>query len=151
MKIKADEIKNKDVKSMNNKQLIEFNNQLKTFKTKTKFLRNLQLLKILYCVFGYAFGLCLGICIAKVIIPYIYYRTFNVKYIVLGCILLAVCIALEVLYRVAKHFGKKYSTIVTEKSIEIQNQYTLLNQKKELKNPSETQTQTQTQTKTENK
>ena len=47
MKIKADEIKNKDVKSMNNEQLIEFNNQLKTFKTQTKFLRDLQLLKIL--------------------------------------------------------------------------------------------------------
>lgn len=146
MKIKADEIKNKDVKSMNNEQLIEFNNQLKTFKTKTKFLRDLQLLKILYCVFGYAFGLGLGICIAKVIIPYIYYGAFNVKYIVLSCILLAVCIALEVLYRVAKHFGKKYSTIVTEKTIEIQSQYNLLNQKKELKNPSETQTQAQTQT-----
>ena len=146
MKIKADEIKNKDVKSMNNEQLIEFNNQLKAFNTHTKFLRNLQLLKILYCVFGYAFGLGLGICIAKVLFPYIYYGVFNVKYIVLGCILLAVCIALEVLYRVAKHFGKKFSTIVTEKSIEIQNQYTLLNPKEELKNPSETQTQTQTQT-----
>ena len=143
MKIKADEIKNKDVKSMNNEQLIEFNNQLKTFKTKTKFLRNLQLLKILYCVFGYAFGLGLGICIAKVLFPYIYYGVFNVKYLVLGCILLAVCIALEVLYRVAKHFGKKYSDIVTEKSIEIQNQYTLLNPKEELKTPSETQTENQ--------
>ncbi len=129
MKINAKEIKNKDVKTMNKEQLNAFSEEVKAFEKQTKFIRNLSLIRILYYVFGYAFGIGLGLCIGKNLLNYIYNNPINITLIILSCILLVVCITLEVLYRVAKRTGAEYSKIFIEKSAEIKNQYDLLNAK----------------------
>lgn len=129
MKINAEEIKNKDVKTMNKEQLNAFSEEVNAFEKQTKFIRNLSLIKILYYVFGYAFGIGLGLCIGKNLLSYIYYGVVNNTLIILACILLVVCITLEVLYRVAKKSGAEYSKIFIEKSAEIKNQYNQLNAK----------------------
>lgn len=129
MKINAKEIKNKDVKTMNKEQLNAFSEEVKAFEKQTKFIRNLSLIRVLYYVFGYAFGIGLGLCIGKNLLNYIYNNPINITLIILSCILLVVCITLEVLYRVAKRTGAEYSKIFIEKSAEIKNQYNLLNAK----------------------
>ena len=129
MKTTADEIKNKDVKSMDKAQLDEFKKEFDTFTEKTKFIRNARLLKILYYVFGYALGICVGLCIGKVLMTYIYSGVFSVKYFVIACVLLVVCIAFEVLYRVAKHKGNNYNTIINDKLIDIKAQYSFFEMK----------------------
>lgn len=129
MKINAKEIKNKDVKTMNKEQLNAFSEEVKAFEKQTKFIRNLSLIRVLYYVFGYAFGIGLGLCIGKNLLNYIYNNPINIQLIILSCILLVVCITLEVLYRVAKRTGAEYSKIFIEKSAEIKNQYDLLNAK----------------------
>ena len=129
MKINAKEIKNKDVKTMNKEQLNAFSEEVKAFEKQTKFIRNLSLIRVLYYVFGYAFGIGLGLCIGKNLLNYIYNNPINITLIILSCILLVVCITLEVLYRVAKGTGAEYSKIFIEKSAEIKNQYDLLNAK----------------------
>lgn len=129
MKINAKEIKNKDVKTMNKEQLNAFSEEVKAFEKQTKFIRNLSLIRVLYYVFGYAFGIGLGLCIGKNLLNYIYNNPINIPLIILSCILLVVCITLEVLYRVAKRSGAEYSKIFIEKSAEIKNQYDLLNAK----------------------
>ena len=129
MKINAKELKNKYVKNMNKEQLNAFSEEVKAFEKQTKFIRNLSLIRVLYYVFGYAFGIGLGLCIGKNLLNYIYNNPINITLIILSCILLVVCITLEVLYRVAKRSGAEYSKIFIEKSAEIKNQYDLLNAK----------------------
>lgn len=51
----------------------------------------------------------------------------------LACVLLVICVTMEVVYRVAKHKGIKYSKIITDKLNEINTQFTLLEMKEEFK------------------
>lgn len=140
MKINADEIKNKDVKSMNKEQLDEFSKEVDTFSTKTKFIRNAGLLKIIYYVLGYTFGLGTGFCLATVLMTYIFRGVLNIKFIIISCILLVVCITLEVTYRTTKHRGEKYSAIITNKLNEISLQNAVLDMKKDFEKSENMQT-----------
>ena len=133
MKINAEEIKNKDVKSMDKTQLDEFKKEIDTFASKTKFIRNTHLLKILYYVFGYALGIGVGLFFGRVLMTYIYTGRIPMKSLGLACVLLVVCVTVEVVYRVAKHKGIKYSKIITDKLNEINTQFTLLEMKEEFK------------------
>lgn len=127
MKTDAKEIQNKDVKSMNRAQLDEFNDRVNAFAEKTKFFRNLRLLKILYYVFSYTFGIGAGLCFSKVLMNYIYTGDVNVKFLVLACIFVGICITGEILYRTARRCGKKYAALLDDTLAEIRNRYALLN------------------------
>ena len=57
MKEKYNKISTANVNEMEKDQLDEFSKEVEEFKSKTKFLRNGTLLKTLYMVFGYFFGI----------------------------------------------------------------------------------------------
>ncbi len=132
MKVKFSKIKNTDVSTMDKTQLDEFNKEIHDFKDQTKFVRNSQLLKILYYIFGYGFGIGLGVCLAKLLLGYVYTKSAQVNLIVITCVLVVVCIAFEVLYRTLKNLGNNYSKCIDEKLMHIKNQYSLLQTKEEL-------------------
>lgn len=140
MKEKFNKISTANVNEMEKEQLDEFSKEVEEFKSKTKFIRNETLLKTLYMVFGYFFGLCLGALIVLTVRNFITASGAGVKYLIGLIIVGAICIALEVLFRVGKSVGKKYSTCISEKEGQIKNRYDFLKMKEDLLNSQEAQT-----------
>ena len=140
MKEKFNKISTANVNEMEKEQLDEFSKEVEKFKSKTKFIRNETLLKTLYMVFGYFFGLCLGALIVLTARNFIVASGAGVKYLIGLIIVGAICIALEVLFRVGKSVGKKYSTCISEKEGQIKNRYDFLKMKEDLLNSQEAQT-----------
>ena len=60
---------------------------------------------------------------------YIFRGVLYIKFVVISCILLVVCVTLEVTYRTTKHRGEKYSAIITNKLNEISFQHAVLDMK----------------------
>lgn len=114
---------------MDREQLDKFSKEVNTFSSKTKFIRNAGLLKIIYYVLGYTFGLGTGFSLATVLMTYIFRGVLYIKFVVISCILLVVCVTLEVIYRTTKHRGEKYSAIITNKLNEISLQHAVLDMK----------------------
>ena len=131
MKEKYNKISTANVNEMEKDQLDEFSKEVEEFKSKTKFLRNGTLLKTLYMVFGYFFGLCLGALIVFTVRNFIATSGAGVKYLIGLIIVGAICIALEVLYRIGKKVGQKYSKCITEKEGQIKNRYDFIKMKEE--------------------
>lgn len=131
MKEKFNKISTANVNEMEKVQLDEFSKEVEEFKSKTKFLTNERLLKILYMVFGYALGIPLGILLAKTVMDFTYANPLNVLYLILIGVLGVVCIAVEVAYRTMKKIGQKYSKCITEKEGQIKNRYDFIKMKEE--------------------
>lgn len=142
MKEKFNKISTANVNEMEKDQLDEFSKEVEEFKSKTKFLRNGTLLKTLYMVFGYIFGLSLGALIVITARNFIASNGASVKYLIGLIIVGAICIALEVLYRIGKRVGQKYSTCITEKEGQIKNRYEFFKMKEDFINSQESQTKT---------
>lgn len=142
MKEKFNKISTANVNEMGKDQLDEFSKEVEEFKSKTKFLRNGTLLKTLYMVFGYIFGLSLGALIVITARNFIASNGASVKYLIGLIIVGAICIALEVLYRIGKRVGQKYSTCITEKEGQIKNRYEFFKMKEDFINSQESQTKT---------
>lgn len=140
MKEKFNKISTANVNEMEKDQLDEFSKEVEEFKSKTKFLRNGTLLKTLYMVFGYIFGLSLGALIVLTARNFIASNGASVKYLIGLIIVGAICIALEVLYRIGKRVGQKYSTCITEKEGQIKNRYEFFKMKEDFINSQEAQT-----------
>ncbi len=149
MKEKFNKISTANVNEMEKDQLDEFSKEVEEFKSKTKFLRNGTLLKTLYMVFGYIFGLCLGALIVITTRNFIASSGAGVKYLIGLIIVGAICIALEVLYRVGKRVGQKYSACITEKEGQIKNRYEFFKMKEDFINSQEAQTKVDSTNKAE--
>ena len=149
MKEKFNKISTANVNEMEKDQLDEFSKEVEEFKSKTKFLRNGTLLKTLYMVFGYIFGLSLGALIVLTARNFIASNGASVKYLIGLIIVGAICIALEVLYRVGKRVGQKYSTCITEKEGQIKNRYEFFKIKEDFINSQEAQTKVDSTNKAE--
>lgn len=149
MKEKFNKISTANVNEMEKDQLDEFSKEVEEFKSKTKFLRNGTLLKTLYMVFGYIFGLCLGALIVLTARNFIASNGASVKYLIGLIIVGAICIALEVLYRVGKRVGQKYSACITEKEGQIKNRYEFFKMKEDFINSQEAQTKVDSTNKAE--
>ena len=149
MKEKFNKISTANVNEMEKDQLDEFSKEVEEFKSKTKFLRNGTLLKTLYMVFGYIFGLCLGALIVLTARNFIASNDASVKYLIGLIIVGAICIALEVLYRVGKRVGQKYSACITEKEGQIKNRYEFFKMKEDFINSQESQTKVDSTNKAE--
>lgn len=149
MKEKFNKISTANVNEMEKDQLDEFSKEVEEFKSKTKFLRNGTLLKTLYMVFGYIFGLSLGALIVITARNFIASNGASVKYLIGLIIVGAICIALEVLYRVGKRVGQKYSTCITEKEGQIKNRYEFFKMKEDFINSQEAQTKVDSTNKAE--
>lgn len=140
MKEKFNKISTANVNEMEKEQLDEFSKEVEEFKSKTKFIRNETLLKTLYVVLGYFFGFGLGALIVLTARNFIASSGAGVKYLIGLIIVGAICIALEVLFRVGKSVGKKYSTCISEKEGQIKSRYDFLKMKEDLLNSQEAQT-----------
>ena len=92
------------------------------------------MLKTLYIVFGYIFGLSLGALIVITTRNFIASNGASVKYLIGLIIVGAICIALEVLYRIGKRVGQKYSTCLAEKEGQIKNRYEFFKMKEDFIN-----------------
>lgn len=149
MKEKFNKISTANVNEMEKDQLDEFSKEVEEFKSKTKFLRNGTLLKTLYMVFGYIFGLSLGALIVITARNFIASNGASVKYLIGLIIVGAICIALEVLYRIGKRVGQKYSTCITEKEGQIKNRYEFFKMKEDFINSQEAQTKVDSTNKAE--
>ncbi len=149
MKEKFNKISTANVNEMGKDQLDEFSKEVEEFKSKTKFLRNGTLLKTLYMVFGYIFGLSLGALIVLTARNFIASSGASVKYLIGLIIVGAICIALEVLYRIGKRVGQKYSTCITEKEGQIKNRYEFFKMKEDFINSQEAQTKVDSTNKAE--
>ncbi len=149
MKEKFNKISTANVNEMEKDQLDEFSKEVEEFKSKTKFLRNGTLLKTLYMVFGYIFGLSLGALIVLTARNFIASNGASVKYLIGLIIVGAICIALEVLYRVGKRVGQKYSACITEKEGQIKNRYEFFKMKEDFINSQEAQTKVDSTNKAE--
>lgn len=149
MKEKFNKISTANVNEMEKDQLDEFSKEVEEFKSKTKFLRNGTLLKTLYMVFGYIFGLSLGALIVLTARNFIASNGASVKYLIGLIIVGAICIALEVLYRIGKRVGQKYSTCLTEKEGQIKNRYEFFKMKEDFINSQEAQTKADSTNKAE--
>lgn len=149
MKEKFNKISTANVNEMEKDQLDEFSKEVEEFKSKTKFLRNGTLLKTLYMVFGYIFGLSLGALIVITTRNFIASNGASVKYLIGLIIVGAICIALEVLYRIGKRVGQKYSTCLAEKEGQIKNRYEFFKMKEDLINSQEAQTKVDSTNKAE--
>lgn len=149
MKEKFNKISTANVNEMEKDQLDEFSKEVEEFKSKTKFLRNGTLLKTLYMVFGYIFGLSLGALIVFTARNFIASNGASVKYLIGLIIVGAICIALEVLYRIGKRVGQKYSTCITEKEGQIKNRYEFFKMKEDFINSQEAQTKVDSTNKAE--
>ncbi len=149
MKEKFNKISTANVNEMEKDQLDEFSKEVEEFKSKTKFLRNGTLLKTLYIVFGYIFGLSLGALIVFTARNFIASNGASVKYLIGLIIVGAICIALEVLYRVGKRVGQKYSACITEKEGQIKNRYEFFKMKENFINSQEAQTKVDSTNKAE--
>lgn len=149
MKEKFNKISTANVNEMEKDQLDEFSKEVEEFKSKTKFLRNGTLLKTLYMVFGYIFGLSLGALIVLTARNFIASNGASVKYLIGLIIVGAICIALEVLYRVGKRVGQKYSACITEKEGQIKNKYEFFKMKEDFINSQEAQTKVDSTNKAE--
>lgn len=149
MKEKFNKISTANVNEMEKDQLDEFSKEVEEFKSKTKFLRNGTLLKTLYMVFGYIFGLSLGALIVLTARNFIASNGASVKYLIGLIIVGAICIALEVLYRIGKRVGQKYSTCLTEKEGQIKNRYEFFKMKEDFINSQEAQTKVDSTNKAE--
>lgn len=149
MKEKFNKISTANVNEMEKDQLDEFSKEVEEFKSKTKFLRNGTLLKTLYMVFGYIFGLSLGALIVFTARNFIASNGASVKYLIGLIIVGAICIALEVLYRLGKKVGQKYSACITEKEGQIKNRYEFFKMKEDFINSQEAQTKTDSTNKAE--
>lgn len=149
MKEKFNKISTANVNEMEKDQLDEFSKEVEEFKSKTKFLRNGTLLKTLYMVFGYIFGLSLGALIVITARNFIASGGAGVKYLIGLIIVGAICIALEVLYRVGKRVGQKYSTCLAEKEGQIKNRYEFFKMKEDFINSQEAQTKVDSTNKAE--
>lgn len=149
MKEKFNKISTANVNEMEKDQLDEFSKEVEEFKSKTKFLRNGTLLKTLYIVFGYIFGLSLGALIVFTARNFIASSGASVKYLIGLIIVGAICIALEVLYRIGKRVGQKYSTCITEKEGQIKNRYEFFKMKEDFINSQEAQTKVDSTNKAE--
>lgn len=149
MKEKFNKISTANVNEMEKDQLDEFSKEVEEFKSKTKFLRNGTLLKTLYIVFGYIFGLSLGALIVITARNFIASNGASVKYLIGLIVVGAICIALEVLYRLGKKVGQKYSACITEKEGQIKNRYEFFKMKEDFINSQEAQTKVDSTNKAE--
>lgn len=122
MKKQLNELQNADVSSMDKTQLDEYRNKLQAFRSKTAFICNTRLIKTIYMILGYILGISLGVLIARTFI----FGSYSIPYIIIMVVLLVLCIAVEVLYRLAKAYGAKCSKCFVEKSMEVKNQYALI-------------------------
>ena len=100
-------------------------------------------------VFGYFFGLCLGALIVFTARNFISSSGAGVKYLIGLIIVGAICIALEVLYRLGKKVGQKYSACITEKEGQIKNRYEFFKMKEDFINSQEAQTKVDSTNKAE--
>ena len=139
MKEEFNKISTAHVNEMEKDQLDEFSKEVEEFKSKTKFLRNETLLKTLYMVFGYFFGFCLGLLIVLTARNFIAEIGAGVKYLIGLIIVGAICIAIEVLYRVGKRVGQKYSICIIEKQSQIKNRYEFFKMKEDFINSQKSQ------------